>query len=259
MRPGSPFVKIYWCYIQGVSGACYGLNGIAGLSSLDDPVRRRLYEYVVSRDEPAARDDAAAAVGISRTLAAYHLDKLADVGILAISYARSPGRSGPGAGRPAKRYSLAPQELSASVPPRNYGLLARLLTEAVASDDSETIGSTVAAVARQAGQGSVWGTCVVDALCRCGYQPVQRADGDIELRNCPFHQLARQFPELVCSLNLQLIQGMLESTGDQPERAVLALRQGGCCVVVRAPERPRRKRVSRTAKTSPRPTRNTAE
>jgi predicted ArsR family transcriptional regulator len=242
-----------------VSGACDGLNGIAGLSSLDDPVRRRLYEYMASRDEPAARDAAAAAVGISRTLAAYHLDKLADAGILAVSYARVPGRSGPGAGRPAKRYSPAPQELSASVPPRNYGLLAKLLAEAVASDDSGTVGSTVPAVARQAGQDSVWGTCVVDALCRCGYEPAQRSDGDIELRNCPFHQLARQYPELVCSLNLQLIQGMLESTGDQPERAVLAPRQGGCCVVVRAPERPGRKQVSRTAKTSPRPTRNTAE
>jgi hypothetical protein len=84
-----------------------------------------------------------------------------------------------------------------------------------------TVGSTVAAVARQARQDSVSGTGVVDALCRCGYEPAQRADGDIELRNCPFHQLARQYPELVCSLNLQLIQSMLEANRDQPERAVL--------------------------------------
>ena len=124
------------------------------------------------------------------------------------------------------------------MPPRNYGLLAKLLVEAVASDDSGTVGSTVAAVARQAGQDSVSGTGVVDALCRCGYEPAQRADGDIELRNCPFHQLARQYPELVCSLNLQLIQGMLEANGDQSERAVLAPRECGCCVSVRAPERP---------------------
>jgi len=86
----------------------------------------------------------------------------------------------------------------------------------------------------------VSGIGVVDALCRCGYEPAQRADGDIELGNCPFHQLARQYPELVCSLNLQLIQGMLEANGDQPERAVLAPRECGCCVIVRAPERPAR-------------------
>lgn len=144
------------------------------------------------------------------------------------------------------------------MPPNNYGLRAKLLAEAVASDDSGTVGSTVAAVAHQAGQDSVSGTGVVDALCRCGYEPAQRADGDIELRNRPFHQLARQYRELVCSLNLQLIQGMLEATGDRPARGVLAPREGGCCVVARAPERPRQKRVSRAAKTPPRPTRNTA-
>jgi len=48
----------------------------------------------------------------------------------------APGRSDLGAGRPAKRYLLAQQELSASVPRRNYGLLAKLLVEAVASDNS---------------------------------------------------------------------------------------------------------------------------
>ncbi|MGH3552002.1 MAG: helix-turn-helix domain-containing protein, partial [Mycobacterium sp.] len=74
-----------------MDGARGGIGAIAGLSSLDDPLRRRLYEYVVSCDEPAARDDAAGAVGISRTLAAYHLDKLADAGILAVSYARAAG------------------------------------------------------------------------------------------------------------------------------------------------------------------------
>ena len=93
---------------------------------------------------------------------------------------------------------------------------------------------------------------------QAGYDPAKSADGDIELRNRPFRQLARQYPELVCSLNLQLIQGMLEATGDRPARGVLAPREGGCCVVAGAPERPRRKRVSRAAKTPPRPTRNTA-
>src|SRR5699024_10432710 len=167
-----------------------GLAGLAGLSSLDDPVRRKLYEYVASCTEPVVRDDAAAAVGISRTLAAYHLDKLAEAGILAVSYARPSGRSGPGAGRPAKRYTRTQQELSASVPPRNYGLLAKLLAEAVTADDSGTVGLAVADAARKAGRASVCDHDVVDALCGCGYEPARTADGDIELRNCPFHQLA---------------------------------------------------------------------
>jgi predicted ArsR family transcriptional regulator len=215
------------------------LNGVTRLSSLDDPVRRRLYEYVASCTEPVVRDDAAAATGISRTLTAYHLDKLAGAGILDVSYARPAGRNGPGAGRPAKRYVRSQQELSVSVPPRNYGLLAELLAEAVAADGSGTVGSAaVAAVARQAGQDSVSGDGgVIDALCACEYEPAETADGDIELRNCPFHHLAHQYPELVCNLNLELIRGMLEAANDQPERAVLAPREGRCCVVVHARER----------------------
>ncbi len=210
-----------------------GFDPVAGLSSLDDPIRRRLYDYVASCDEPVARENAATAAGISRALAAYHLDKLADAGILAVSYARPAGRTGPGAGRPAKQYVRTQQELSASVPPRNYRLLADLLAEAVAADRSGAVGSAVAAAARRTGQDSMSDGGVVDALCRCGYEPAQTPDGDIELRNCPFHQLARQYPELVCGLNLELIQGMLEAADDQPERAVLEPREGRCCVVVR--------------------------
>jgi predicted ArsR family transcriptional regulator len=212
-----------------------GLDPLAGLSSLDDPVRRRLYDYIASCDEPAARDDAAASTGISRTLAAYHLDKLADAGILSVSYARPAGRSGPGAGRPAKRYARTREELSVSVPPRNYGLLADLLITAMASDDAGTVRSAVAAAARRAGRTSASDHGVIGALCECGYEPAL-TDGCTELRNCPFGRLAREHTELVCELNLQLIQGMLEAVGESPHRAVLAPRDGRCCVVVRAPE-----------------------
>jgi predicted ArsR family transcriptional regulator len=228
-------------------------DAIAGLSSLDDPVRRRLYEYVASCDEPVVREDAAAAVGISRTLAAYHLDKLADVGILSVSYARPEGRSGPGAGRPAKRYARTHRELSASVPPRNYGLLATLLAEAVAADTSGTVGAAVAAMARRAGRASAstnTGT-LLDALIADGYEPVSNGDGDVVLRNCPFHQLARQHPELVCGLNLQLVQGMCEAAGDEPERAVLDPADNQCCVVVRTPQHPRKKIFHRRAAKTP--------
>ena len=210
------------------------LDSVAELSALDDPVRRRLYHYVASSNQPVARDDAAVATGISHALAAYHLDKLADAGILAVSYARPAGRTGPGAGRPAKRYTRTQRELSASVPPRTYALLARLLAEAVTVGGCHTVDSAVATAAQQAGQDSVANDGVIDALCRCGYEPAATADGDIELRNCPFHQLAQQYPELVCSLNLHLIQGMLVAAGDEPGRAVLAPRPGRCCVMVRA-------------------------
>ncbi|GAB2489730.1 helix-turn-helix domain-containing protein [Promicromonospora xylanilytica] len=207
---------------------------IDGLSSLSDPVRRRLYEYVGTRDEPAAREDAATAVGISRTLAAYHLDKLADAGLLVTSYARPAGRGGPGAGRPAKRYVRAQQELSVSVPPRDYGLLAGVLAEAMSADDSGTVREAVTAAARAAGRAAGDPDFAV-ALRACGYEPATTADGDVELRNCPFHQIARRHTEVVCGLNLHLVQGLLEGSGQPPSRAVLAPRPGHCCVRVLGP------------------------
>lgn len=215
---------------------CGGLDPLAGLSALDDPVRQRLYQYIASRDEPVAREDAASAVGISRTLAAYHLDKLAEAGILAVSYARPAGRSGPGAGRPAKRYSRTRAELSVSVPPRNYALLADLLVAAMVADDAGTVRSAIAAAARRAGRSGAAEHDVFGALCDYGYEPAVTGDGDIELRNCPFERLARQYTEEVCGLNLQLIRGMLEGAGEPPQRAALTPCERRCCVTVRALE-----------------------
>jgi predicted ArsR family transcriptional regulator len=229
------FVKSHWCYIGGVHTSKYSDRGPIGVvSSLDDPVRGRLYDYVGTRDQPVARDDAAAAVGISRTLAAYHLDKLAEAGLLVTSYARPAGRGGPGAGRPAKRYARAQREVTVSVPPREYGLLAGVLAEAVAADESGTVRAAVATAARKAGR-AAGGRDLSEALRACGYEPSATTDGGVELRNCPFHRLSREHTELVCGLNLHLVRGVLEATGHPSSRAILAPRPGRCCVVVQAP------------------------
>lgn len=211
-------------------------DSVAGLSSLGDPVRRRLYDYVAARDEAITRDDAAAATGIGRSLAAYHLDKLAEVGLLTVDYARPPGRGGPGAGRPAKRYTRTQQEMAVTIPPRNYALLATLVTTAVAADTTDTVRPAVDAAARAAGQ-AAGTTDLMDALRAHGYEPATDPDGGIELRNCPFHRLAREHTELVCGLNLELIAGLLEAAGQPPQRAVLHPRPGRCCVLVHGPDR----------------------
>ena len=51
------------------------------VAALEEPTRRRLYEYVVGRPEPVSRDDAANALGLPRTTAAFHLDKLTEEGL----------------------------------------------------------------------------------------------------------------------------------------------------------------------------------
>ena len=109
---------------------------LASVSCLEDQVRDRLYAFVASRSEPVRRDEAAAAVGIGRALAVYHLDKLVESGLLSASYQRPPGRGGPGAGRPAKVYFRSSGEFMVTIPPREYQMAAGLLLQAVAADRS---------------------------------------------------------------------------------------------------------------------------
>ena len=210
-----------------------GRDLIADVSTLADPVRRRLYDYVAAQSRPVRRDDAATAVGISRTLAAYHLDRLTQAGLLAAGYARPAGRGGPGAGRPAKQYERVQHEVSVSVPPRNYALLARLLADAVEADGSGQVRAALLAAAEDEGRTAAGaGRDLLSTLVEDGYEPCVGESDRIELRNCPFHALAQQHTELVCSLNHALVRGLLAGRGENPGRAELAPSTGRCCVII---------------------------
>lgn len=203
------------------------------LSALADPLRRRLYDYVAGKDTPVRREEAAASVGISRTLAAYHLDLLTEAGLLATSYARPDGRTGPGAGRPAKHYEPVDKEVAITVPPRTYDILARLLADAVAADKTGQVTSALMAAAEQEGRtANIDDSDLMTALRMRAYEPVVADTGDIELRNCPFHQIAQGHTQLVCGLNHALLRGTLAGHGDNPNRAELAPHHGRCCVVI---------------------------
>lgn len=214
-----------------VSPSAAGLSSLEGLSELTDPVRRELYDFAAAAGEPVRRDDAAQAAGISRALAAYHLDRLAAAGLLAVSYKRPEGRTGPGAGRPAKHYECSGQELSVSVPPRNYPLLARILTDVVASspDVKAALMGAAAAEGEVIGRGSPG---LLEGLTADGYAPQVGEHGEIRLLNCPFHALAQRQTELVCGLNLELLRGVLTGRGEDPARVELRPSEGECCVVI---------------------------
>jgi len=212
---------------------------LASLSSLDDPLRRRLYEVVTSQPGPVSRDEAASAAGIGRALAVYHLDKLVESGLLTASYQRPPGRSGPGAGRPAKMYTRSDREFAVSVPPREYELAARLLVQAVEADPSNRSRTALAEAARRLGTelGSAFRPSsaepnVTGVLTQQGYEPCCGADGVIRLRNCPFHQLAEQHREVVCGMNLALVEGLVEGLGADGWHPALDPRPGRCCVAI---------------------------
>lgn len=206
---------------------------VAALSNLDDPLRRKLYEFVIDSDEPVSREQAAAATDIGRTLAAYHLDKLAEAELLAVSYRRPSGRGGPGAGRPAKFYARATKEMMVSVPPREYELLARLLVSSVEKDSSGTVLAAVHESALDTGRRAAAdnGGDLVATLHGCGYLP-HVGDSCITLRNCPFHRIAQDHRELVCGLNLRLVEGAIEGSTERAARAELEPSPDRCCVVV---------------------------
>lgn len=214
------------------------------VASLGDDVRRGLYRFVVGQARPVGRDEAAGAVGVSRALAAYHLDRLVDGGLLETRFERLGSRRGPGAGRPAKLYHRSPRQFGVQLPPRNYELAARLLARAVdavaTNDVRRTLGASAHELGCEVGAGTrtdpaETGTGQHEPLLRamrqCGYEPVE-ADGIVQLRNCPFDALAQQHRELVCGMNLALIEGILDGVGCAELEAVLEPRPGECCVSV---------------------------
>ena len=77
---------------------------LADMGPLADPLRRSLYLFVAAQGHEVSRDEAAAGTGISRSVAAFHLDKLVDGGLLEASFRRLGGRTGSGAGRSSKLY-----------------------------------------------------------------------------------------------------------------------------------------------------------
>ena len=190
------------------------------MAALSDPVRRDLYEYVAEAGHEVGRAEAAGAVGVARTLAAFHLDKLVDTGLLEVAHRRLTGRSGPGAGRPAKVYRVARREYLASVPPRDYRGLAMLLAEAVETAGAEeALKAAAERVPADPGE-------PLAVLAGRGYRPYREGQ-TIRSRNCPYGALSKEFPVLVCAMNHALVGALL---GGRPVR--LDPRPGECCVVV---------------------------
>ncbi|MFF9015502.1 helix-turn-helix transcriptional regulator [Streptomyces sp. NPDC014870] len=226
------------------------MEDIDAIALLQDPVRRRLYEYVATQGREVGRNEAAEAAGVARTLAAHHLDRLTEAGLLESDSRRLTGRSGPGAGRPAKVYTRARAEWSVALPARDYRTAAELLAEAA---EQAGLDAELRAAARRRGE-ALRGSAppcgdldeAVRTLAARGYEPhtedakdtegteaageAEGAGRVVRMRNCPFHAVAERFPPLVCGMNLALLEGLLGTDG--PLRARMDARPGECCVVV---------------------------
>jgi predicted ArsR family transcriptional regulator len=213
---------------------------VAAVAALAEPTRRRLYEHVVRQPRPVGRDDVAEALGVPRATTAFHLDRLVADGLLDVHFERRTGRTGPGAGRPAKLYRRSDTSVEVSLPERRYDLVGELLASAL--DEADRSGERPRAAlerrAREKGRklgeaarsaGSDGRDAVLRALEEHGFEP--RVDGrDVVLANCPFHALAREHTELVCGMNLQLLDGVLEGVPASGLTARLRPAPGSCCV-----------------------------
>ncbi|MFJ8584321.1 helix-turn-helix transcriptional regulator [Streptomyces sp. NPDC093595] len=206
---------------------------VSAIAALDEPTRRRLYDHVVRQQGPVSRDEAAAALGLARQTAAFHLDRLAGEALLDVVYERRSGRSGPGAGRPAKLYRRSAKQVAVSLPDRRYELAGRLLAQAVEESDAtgEPVRTVLHRKAEELGRqlGAQNGTELLDLLERYGFEPSREGDA-VVLANCPFHALAQEHTETVCGMNLHLLRGVLGGLDEAGLEARLAPVPGRCCV-----------------------------
>jgi predicted ArsR family transcriptional regulator len=223
--------------VESVSSHPEPLSAVAVLA---DDLRRRMYAYIRRADGPVTRDDAAAAVGISRKLAAFHLDKLVGAGLLQASFARPAGLRR--AGRASKVYAPADVDVQVSIPPRNHAVLAGILIDAVTGDTRQAVLQAAAERGHELGAaehdrlrpgrlGTERAlTLACDTLERYGFEPVRAEPTRVWLRNCPFQPLAARAPDLVCGINQAFLAGFLRGLGASTATAVLTRRPGACCV-----------------------------
>ena len=221
-------------------------DSVAAIALLNEPTRRRIYAFVADRDEPASRDQTSTALGISRELAAFHLDRLVAGGLLDTEYRRMGARRGPGAGRPTKLYRRSREDVAVSLPSRDYERLATDLADAlveldgpaakaaegVANSRGKEEGSEVRRrIGRRPGRRRL-DDALVEHLRGAGYEPLGDPErGTIRLRNCPYRAVAASNRELTCGMNLAWAEGVVSVLGDPTLEAELVSVPGECCVM----------------------------
>jgi predicted ArsR family transcriptional regulator len=230
------------------SAEAFGVPAIKAVAALGDDLRRGIYAFARATRRPITRDEAAAAVGISRKLAAFHLDKLVDTGLLRCHFDAVDGVRR--VGRKPKVYEPAEADIQVAIPARRHEVLADILVEAVLTEgDQESARSAAVRVAHQ--RGSDLGaterdrskpgrlgaeralTLAEDLLSRYGFEPRREAPTCVRLSNCPFHPIAGTAPELVCGINHAFLTGLLAGLQATTVQAVLAPTAGECCVELR--------------------------
>ena len=185
--------------------------------------RRRLLKLLRRSDAPLNVYELAAATGLHITTVRFHLDLLARAGQIT---AQKTPRATPG--RPRTVYTIRTEE----APPDGYRPLAALL--------AANLGPTPRARRRRAEKaGRDWATSLIpsteqaatpddaahriaELFAEMSFDPelADPAPGtgerEIRLRACPYRDVARDHPEVVCAIHLGFLQGVLTQLGEPP-------------------------------------------
>jgi predicted ArsR family transcriptional regulator len=193
--------------------------------TLGDATRRGIYISVRESPEPMTASRIAELFDIHSNVARHHLDRLVADGYLRVTRRRVDGRTGPGAGRPAKHYEPTSKPVSVQFPVRRHDLLAELLLRVVervapdrAADIAEEVGleygrelATEIGFPDDAGYDAA-ARAVATALMGVGFEVEAQPGGHrLVTRFCPFGETATNHPDVVCRLDQGLVRGLLES------------------------------------------------
>lgn len=214
---------------------------VTRLGALADPIRRALYRFVAEQPGAVSRSQAAEGVDVPAHTAKFHLDRLVDEGLLVTEFRRLTGRSGPGAGRPAKLYRRSRKEVAVSLPHRRYDLAGHVLADAVERtlsgaamaralhDAAADAGSRAVVDAADVDEGSQLDR-VAGVLAPFGYEP--HVADELTLRNCPFDRLASDHADLVCAMNHTFVGSVADALGCSGLEVSLDRSPTRCCVRV---------------------------
>jgi predicted ArsR family transcriptional regulator len=219
-----------------------GDDDLEAIGVFGEPQRRRVYEHLQAEGS-ATVSELVTALGMGRTLVAFHLGKLVDAGFVE---AVAPEPATGTLGRPAQRYRITRREVVAAVPDRRYDLLAAVLLDGLVDHrpgESARTSALRAAHRRGAELGRQWATRAGSAQSRAplsrleplltalGYAP-RRDTVELLIRNCPFDKFRPTNTDEVCPLNQALCDGYLEGLElNDRLRARLQPHSDICCVV----------------------------
>lgn len=203
------------------------------ISALQDRTRRRiLFDFYVHEREWTV-DDVAEAVGVHRTVAHRHLERLVALGYLVTGQRR--GRHG----KPAKLYRLAGQQIDLSYPVRRFARLSALLGKSLSERGEDGIRAAreagrrygMSLVSKQADSAEA----VLSQLAPLGAEYVMVDQDQVLAGNCIFREACAVAEDVVCELHAGLLEGAFQQAGlALHTEAVRDYSERGCAYLVSA-------------------------